>query len=386
MDRIVRQDQIVSNVFPTAIRDRLYESGQKGSQDDPLLDPLGGGGGIEGSPLADLFPETTVIFADIAGFTAWASAREPAQVFILLETVYGAFDRHAYRHSVFKVETVGDCYVAVAGLPEPDKEHATKVCRFARDCMKSMKDITVKLEVTLGPDTSDLDLRACAYVLSYELSGQVTAGVIRGERSRFQLFGDTMNTASRMESTSERNRIQVSQITADLLVASGHSAWIIPRKGKVFVKGKGEMQAYWLNPKASKASKSRNEMSTVEETLKESSDSSSVEGAFDNHDPAGIEAMTKRERLVEYNVELLTSLLQQIIASRGDDVASNDTSLSSIEATIGAGDTVLEEFVPIISLKRFDAGELSKRHKASSVDIGEEAKTQLRSYITNVAS
>eukprot|EP00980_Cylindrotheca_fusiformis_P009538 scaffold2090_cov103-Cylindrotheca_fusiformis.AAC.4 len=159
MERIVRQDQIVSNVFPTAIRDRLYESGQKGSQDDALLDPLGGGGGTAGSPLADLFPETTIVFADIAGFTAWSSAREPAQVFILLETIYGAFDKHAYRHSVFKVETVGDCYVAVAGLPEPDKEHAANVCKFARDCISTMKEITLKLEVSLGPDTSDLDLR-----------------------------------------------------------------------------------------------------------------------------------------------------------------------------------------------------------------------------------
>eukprot|EP00980_Cylindrotheca_fusiformis_P025769 scaffold14583_cov72-Cylindrotheca_fusiformis.AAC.1 len=107
MDRIVKQDQIVSNVFPTAIRDRLYESGQKGGSDqDCLLDPLGGGLGSGGAPLADLFPETTIMLADITGFTAWASAREPAQVFILLETIYGGFDKQAYRHSVFKVETV----------------------------------------------------------------------------------------------------------------------------------------------------------------------------------------------------------------------------------------------------------------------------------------
>eukprot|EP00980_Cylindrotheca_fusiformis_P014136 scaffold3716_cov69-Cylindrotheca_fusiformis.AAC.21 len=155
MDRIVKQDQIVSNVFPTAIRDRLYESGQKGFDEDGFLDPLGSGG----APLADLFPETTIVFADIAGFTAWASAREPAQVFVLLETIYGGFDKHAYRHNVFKVETVGDCYVAVAGLPEPDKDHALAVCRFARDCIKTMKATTLKLEVSLGPDTSDLELR-----------------------------------------------------------------------------------------------------------------------------------------------------------------------------------------------------------------------------------
>eukprot|EP00980_Cylindrotheca_fusiformis_P011579 scaffold2738_cov119-Cylindrotheca_fusiformis.AAC.15 len=159
MDRIVRQDQIVSNVFPAAIRDRLYGRGKEGSQQDNLLDSLGGGVGPGGAPLADLFLETTVVFADIAGFTAWASAREPAQVFILLETIYGAFDRRAYRHNVFKVETVGDCYVAVAGLPEPDKDHFMAVCRFARDCVKLMQGITLKLEVSLGPDTSELDLR-----------------------------------------------------------------------------------------------------------------------------------------------------------------------------------------------------------------------------------
>eukprot|EP00980_Cylindrotheca_fusiformis_P012882 scaffold3208_cov107-Cylindrotheca_fusiformis.AAC.3 len=382
MERIVKQDQIVSNVFPTAIRDRLYESGQKGSDQD-LLDPLGGGHGSGGTPLADLFPETTIVFADIAGFTAWASAREPAQVFILLETIYGGFDRQAYRHKVFKVETVGDCYVAVAGLPEPDKDHALAVCRFARDCMKTMKDTTLKLEVALGPDTSDLELRVGIH------SGQVTAGVIRGERSRFQLFGDTMNTAARMESTSQRNRIQVSQVTAGLLIASGLSTWISPRESKIFVKGKGEMQTYWLNVKVvkgSKFSKSKNDMLAVSETVLDSSDHNHSVKEVDDNFLNDIETMTKTERLVEWNVEVLASLLQQIISSRGEVRDANNASLKEKEATIGTGDTVLEEFVPIIPLKRFDASDLSKRQEASSIDIGVEAKTQLRNYVSNVAS
>eukprot|EP00980_Cylindrotheca_fusiformis_P000323 scaffold78_cov96-Cylindrotheca_fusiformis.AAC.2 len=155
MDRIARQDQIVSNVFPGVIRDRLYAREQEAPKQTGLHDTVGTGG----APLADLFLETTVVFADIAGFTAWSSAREPAQVFILLETIYGAFDRRAYRHNVFKVETVGDCYVAVAGLPEPDKDHVMAVCRFARDCLQIMQDTTLKLEISLGPDTSELDLR-----------------------------------------------------------------------------------------------------------------------------------------------------------------------------------------------------------------------------------
>lgn len=77
-----------------------------------------------GAPIADLFPDVTIVFVDIVGFTAWSSAREPPQVFTLLETIYAAFDRAAYRHNVFKVETVGDTFVAAAGLPEPMKEHA----------------------------------------------------------------------------------------------------------------------------------------------------------------------------------------------------------------------------------------------------------------------
>eukprot|EP00980_Cylindrotheca_fusiformis_P002321 scaffold541_cov138-Cylindrotheca_fusiformis.AAC.4 len=382
MERIVKQDQIVSNVFPTAIRDRLYESGHKRSDQDALLDPLSGGLGSGGAPLADLFPETTIMFADIAGFTSWASAREPAQVFILLETIYGGFDKHANRHNVFKVETVGDCYVAVAGLPEPDKEHALAICRFARDCVTTMKDTTLKLEVSLGPDTSDLELRVGIH------SGQVTAGVLRGERSRFQLFGDTMNTAARMESTSQRNRIQVSRVTADLLIASGLSAWIIPRESKIFVKGKGEMQTYWLNVKAAKGLKSANskmDLLAASETAPDSSDSQSAKESNVNlFNDVG--TMTKTQRLVEWNVEVLASLLQQIIASRGEVVDSNNASLKKEEATIGTGETVLEEFVPIIPLKRFDASDLSKRQEARSIEIGEEAKTQLRNYLANVAS
>eukprot|EP00980_Cylindrotheca_fusiformis_P000324 scaffold78_cov96-Cylindrotheca_fusiformis.AAC.3 len=190
-----------------------------------------------------------------------------------------------------------------------------------------------------------------------------------------------------MESTSARNRIQVSQVTADLLYDSGLSAWIAPRQNKILVKGKGEMQTYWLKSKVEtglEPSKSMSGSSNVADALTESSVASSVREIGD-HD--GIEAMTKTQRLVEWNVEVLSPLLQQIIASRGGEtVDTDDQSLSRKEATIGTGETVLEEFVPIIPLKRFDAGELSKRQKASSVDIGEEAKSQLRSYITNVAS
>jgi len=88
-----------------------------------------------------------------------SSVREPTQVFQLLETLYNAFDEIAGRRRVFKVETIGDCYVAVAGLPEPRKDHAVVMARFSRDCQSRMNDLTKLLEVALGPDTGDLALR-----------------------------------------------------------------------------------------------------------------------------------------------------------------------------------------------------------------------------------
>ena len=107
-------------------------------------------------PIADLFPEATIIFADIVGFTAWSSTREPTQVFQLLETIYHVFDEIAGRRRVFKVETVGDCYVAVAGLPEPRKDHAIVMARFARDCLIQFTATVKAMVVELGPDTEEV--------------------------------------------------------------------------------------------------------------------------------------------------------------------------------------------------------------------------------------
>jgi class 3 adenylate cyclase len=104
---------------------------------------------------------------------------------VLLETLYAAFDAIAARRNVFKIETIGDCYVAVTGLPKPQKTHAVIMARFAADCLEEMNVVTRELEATLGPDTGDLKLRIGLH------SGPVTAGVLRGQKARFQLFGDT---------------------------------------------------------------------------------------------------------------------------------------------------------------------------------------------------
>eukprot|EP00980_Cylindrotheca_fusiformis_P008038 scaffold1710_cov120-Cylindrotheca_fusiformis.AAC.4 len=390
MDRINKQDMIVANVFPSAIRDRLYQAQGNALQQRQLVGENTKGVGFESdtgtmgaAPLADLFPNTSIVFADIAGFTAWSSAREPQQVFILLENIYGALDHIVHRLNIFKVETVGDCYVAAAGLPEPMENHAIVACKFAREALKKMKEITHQMEISLGPDTAALDLRVGIH------SGQVTAGVLRGERSRFQLFGDTMNTASRMESSGERDRIQVTQATADLLKEAGFARWLIPRSSTIFVKGKGEMQTYWVRKAKSpvaKGSDMKSEMSTVDETIGTDGDESTGASSGEYElGPEGIHVLTKTERLVEWDVTLLTSLLQQIIASRGG-VVKDITVLSTEEMSIGTNGTVLEEFAPIIPMKRFEAEDLQHRRRPSSIEISDKVKCQLRGYLSNVAS
>jgi hypothetical protein len=154
----IRSSEIVSSLFPTSVQDQLYpmqnENGEKRSitlwpahtQDDVSeTRPIVGG------PIATLYPETTVMFADIKGFTRWSADRQPTEVFHLLETLYGAFDALAKTYGVFKVETIGDTYVAVVGLPNPCKQHAIVMARFAKKCIETMTDVTHKLESALGP-------------------------------------------------------------------------------------------------------------------------------------------------------------------------------------------------------------------------------------------
>ena len=158
---------IISSLFPKNVRDRLMNSDSEVGNSSLMLHPnhrlktfLRGSvhEGDANQPIADLFPHCTVFFADIAGFTAWSSTREPAQVFVLLQTVYQAFDALAKRRKVFKVETIGDSYVAVTGLPEPQPSHAIIMCKFAWACSRRVGILTKELEVMLGPGTG---MQAC---------------------------------------------------------------------------------------------------------------------------------------------------------------------------------------------------------------------------------
>jgi len=305
----------------------------------------------------------------------------------LLETLFAAFDEIASRRRVFKVETVGDCYVAVAGLPDPRKDHAIVMARFARDVLYKMNDLTKKLEVTLGPDTGDLSLRIGLH------SGQVTAGVLRGDKSRFQLFGDTMNTAARIESNGQRNRIHVSSETANLIMSSGKDQWVTERDDKINAKGKGELTTYWLSIKSSNTGSSKGSSNEDTSVSNDNSQNEAVRAEmaglsqYEDGKIPGFDAKTLR--LVDWNSDVLARLLRQVVARRlakSKDTKENTKECSPALFKKTDGTTVLDEVQEIIHLPEFEAEVARRQVEADSVDLGEDVMLQLRGFVTIVAT
>jgi hypothetical protein len=152
----VRSSEIVSSLFPSSVHDQLYPTLVSSDKSTirmwPIQEEHENRESVTtvGGPIAKLYPETTVMFADIKGFTEWSASREPTQVFQLLETLYGAFDQLAKLYGVFKVETIGDTYVAVVGLPTSRKHHAVIMAKFANKCLEKMTILTHELEDVLG--------------------------------------------------------------------------------------------------------------------------------------------------------------------------------------------------------------------------------------------
>jgi class 3 adenylate cyclase len=134
----------------------------------------------------------------------------------------------------------GDCYIAVAGVPDPREDHAVVMALFADECRRQAQHTFHELSIKLDPSVTELSMRFGLH------SGSITAGVLRGEKSRFELFGDTINTASRMESTCKPGKIQISEETAGYLCRVGLDSWLQPRMDIVHVKGKGFVKTYWL--------------------------------------------------------------------------------------------------------------------------------------------
>eukprot|EP00526_Cylindrotheca_closterium_P003919 CAMPEP_0113631220 /NCGR_PEP_ID=MMETSP0017_2-20120614/16224_1 /TAXON_ID=2856 /ORGANISM="Cylindrotheca closterium" /LENGTH=1165 /DNA_ID=CAMNT_0000541721 /DNA_START=11 /DNA_END=3511 /DNA_ORIENTATION=- /assembly_acc=CAM_ASM_000147 len=401
MSQAKRAEAIVTSVFPKEVGLRLIKQAEREEQERVSNKKMLNNFLVEKNetvekpnkrrkPIADLFPETTVMFADIVGFTAWSSMREPSQVFMLLESIYRDFDNIANRRKVFKVETVGDCYVAVCGLPEPRKDHVVVMARFATDCVLKMAVQVQALEEELGPDTADLGIRVGLH------SGPVTAGVLRGDRARFQLFGDTVNTCARIETTGTKNKIHVSKETAELLKKSGKTHWVTARGDKVTAKGKGELETFWLNNIRGAETKSAISGSSASDDLKltkieeHEKPTKSVTPSETIENKSQAQNEKKLDRLVNWNVDVLFTLLKQVDERRHADGIRPDPwdRVSKMEEELSvpafeSGKTALDEVVEIIELPRFNA-----RADASSVAAGlnSEVQNQLREYVRTIAT
>ena len=179
--------------------------------------------------IADDLPAVSVVFADLTDFSPMASMATPAQVVDFLDEVFSAFDDIAARHGMEKIKTIGDAYMAVAGAPAPMDDHAAAAAELALDVLAAAGDLR-------HPDGSPIGVRVGIS------SGQAVAGVIGTTKFSYDLWGDTVNLASRMESHGTPGRIQVSAATAALLA----DRYVLEERGEIDVKGLGTLPTWYL--------------------------------------------------------------------------------------------------------------------------------------------
>ena len=181
--------------------------------------------------IAESHPDVTVLFADVVDFTLFAERTTPEGVVSVLDEIFSAFDRLAQRHGLEKIKTIGDAYMVVAGLPLPRADHADAMAAMAVDMLTEFASLRDRLGV-------DLAIR-----IGME-SGPVVAGVIGRHKFTYDLWGDTVNTASRMESHGVPGRIQVGSGTHQRLRERRR----FEERGEIEIKGKGRMRTYLLVP------------------------------------------------------------------------------------------------------------------------------------------
>lgn len=186
-------------------------------------------------------PETrqvvTIFFSDIVGFTKISSSLSAIKVSDMLDRLYSRFDELSTHYDIFKVETIGDAYMAATNLVKDQTDHTTRIAQFAIESLKAANTTLIDID---NPSMGFVNIRVGFH------SGPVVANVVGSRNPRYCLFGDTVNTASRMESNSEKNRIHCSERAAMLLKSQNPDMSVCSR-GKIEIKGKGEMETYWVN-------------------------------------------------------------------------------------------------------------------------------------------
>ena len=176
--------------------------------------------------IADNFGAASVLFADIVGFTPLSQRKTPDELVEILNRIFSRFDDLAERHGLEKIKTIGDAYMVAAGIPESRADHAQAIARFAIDMLAAVAAMQIEgISIRIGIH-----------------SGPVVAGVIGKKKFAYDLWGDTVNTASRMESHGEAGKIHVSEAFYTL-VHGEHPC--VPR-GAINVKGKGVMETFFL--------------------------------------------------------------------------------------------------------------------------------------------
>ncbi len=205
---LARSEQLLLNVLPAAIATRL-----KSSRDT----------------IADNFDSATVLFADICGFTTMCATRDSQQIVDMLNQVFSLFDRIAARYGLEKIKTIGDAYMVVGGVPEARADHAETIVRMALE----MRAVVKKLSATFE---NGLEIRIGIH------TGPVIAGVIGERKFAYDLWGDTVNTASRMESHGIPGSIQVSSSTHALI----RGKYDLEARGAIDVKGKGKIETWFV--------------------------------------------------------------------------------------------------------------------------------------------
>lgn len=179
--------------------------------------------------IADAYPAASILFADMASFTARASKMAPQELVQFLNGVYAQIDNLVERHGLEKIKTTGDAYMVVSGVPKPRPDHAARIADLALD----IRDATARL-VDVKGDAAPMRIGIA--------SGPVVAGVIGTRKFFYDVWGDAVNMAARMESTGEAGKIQVAAEASKLLAA----AFVLERRGVIDVRGKGLVETWFL--------------------------------------------------------------------------------------------------------------------------------------------